>query len=558
MNQVKEKLSAFWGKTKELTKKVSKKVYIITAVVLLVLAAAIVVFLNNRPYATLITDVSPTEASTVMNLLNEWGETDYRLENQDTILVPESRVENLKVRLLMENVTTSGHYYSTYSDRVSSISTEAERNAAWLIDTAEHLRATIMNIENVRDAEVILNPGEDQSYILAQNRKINASATVQVTMKPGTRLTTSAASAIQSLVKNAVAGLEIDNISITDTIGNSYSGGDLASDLSDTSALKLQLEEETSNRIRTQVMHVLSQLYGGEENVLVAVNCVVDINNVTEEQTLYWLPEYAENGETNGRGIIGSELWGWNYIRDDDAPPNGIVGTTTNSVLPDQNFSQYVENIPPLDGEEAEASASGQIDYNTNTSQKHIMRTAGVLSDCTIAVTINSTVAGNVDVERVRQHTARAAGIVGTIDEETGQEYLADRISVLCEPFYTPIIPAPDPVLIFGFLPPWALVAAGAGLLLFLIILITVLLLLRRRRKNRQAQEEAEIADNDIAALLAAAGISQENPAGANVMNMQSERSMELKKDIRQFASDNPEIAAQMIRNWLRGGDDNG
>ena len=556
MNQVREKLNAFWKKTKEGTRKVSIKVYIIAAVVLVVTAAAIAYFLNSRPYATLVTDISPTEASTVLNLLGEWGMTDYKVENNDTILVPESQVEALKVRLLMENVSMTGHYYSTYFDNISSISTEAERNNAMLIDTAEHLRATIRNMENVREAEVIINPGEDQSYILAQNRKINASASVQVTMKPGTKLTTTQASAIQNLVKNAIAGLEIDNISLMDTIGNSYSGGDLGAD-TDATALKLQLEEETSNRIRTQVVSALKNMYG-EENFDVAVNCVVEVGNVTEDQTLYWLPEYAENGETGGRGIIGSRLWQWSYVRNGEETVGGPVGTQTNSVLPDTDFPEYVENIPPLDGTEDEASASGQTDYQTNTSQKHIIRTAGYLTDCSIAVTINSDVAGDVDVETIRQHTARAAGIVGPIDEETGQEYLADKISVLAQPFYrAPIVP-PEPVLIFGFLEPWILVAAGAGLLLFIIILTTIILLVRRRRKRKLAEEEAENEGSDIDALLAAAGLNQAAPAGADVMTMQSERSMELRKDIRQFASDNPEIAAQMIRSWLRGGEENG
>ena len=556
MNQVREKLNAFWKKTKEGTRKVSIKVYIIAAVVLVVTAAAIAYFLNSRPYATLVTDISPTEASTVLNLLGEWGMTDYKVENNDTILVPESQVEALKVRLLMENVSMTGHYYSTYFDNISSISTEAERNNAMLIDTAEHLRATIRNMENVREAEVIINPGEDQSYILAQNRKINASASVQVTMKPGTKLTTTQASAIQNLVKNAIAGLEIDNISLTDTIGNSYSGGELGAD-TDATALKLQLEEETSNRIRTQVVNSLKDMYG-EDNFSVAVNCVVEVGNVTEDQTLYWLPEYAENGETGGRGIIGSRLWQWSYVRNGEENAGGPVGTQTNSVLPDTDFPEYVENIPPLDGTEDEASASGQTDYQTNTSQKHIIRTAGYLTDCSIAVTINSDVAGNVDVETIRQHTARAAGIVGPIDEETGQEYLADKISVLAQPFYrAPIVP-PEPVLIFGFLEPWILVAAGAGLLLFIIILTTIILLVRRRRKRKLAEEEAENEGSDIDALLAAAGLNQAAPAGADVMTMQSERSMELRKDIRQFASDNPEIAAQMIRSWLRGGEENG
>ena len=556
MNQVREKLNAFWKKTKEGTRKVSIKVYIIAAVVLVVTAAAIAYFLNSRPYATLVTDISPTEASTVLNLLGEWGMTDYKVENNDTILVPESQVEALKVRLLMENVSMTGHYYSSYFDNISSISTEAERNNAMLIDTAEHLRATIRNMENVREAEVIINPGEDQSYILAQNRKINASASVQVTMKPGTKLTTTQASAIQNLVKNAIAGLEIDNISLMDTIGNSYSGGELGAD-TDATALKLQLEEETSNRIRTQVVSALKNMYG-EENFDVAVNCVVEVGNVTEDQTLYWLPEYAENGETGGRGIIGSRLWQWSYVRNGEENAGGPVGTQTNSVLPDTDFPEYVENIPPLDGTEDEASASGQTDYQTNTSQKHIIRTAGYLTDCSIAVTINSDVAGDVDVETIRQHTARAAGIVGPIDEETGQEYLADKISVLAQPFYrAPIVP-PEPVLIFGFLEPWILVAAGAGLLLFIIILTTIILLVRRRRKRKLAEEEAENEGSDIDALLAAAGLNQAAPAGADVMTMQSERSMELRKDIRQFASDNPEIAAQMIRSWLRGGEENG
>ena len=31
---------------------------------------------------------------------------------------------------------------------------------------------------------------------------------------------------------------------------------------------------------------------------------------------------------------------------------------------------------------------------------------------------------------------------------------------------------------------------------------------------------------------------------------------MELRKDIREFADENPEIAAQMVKSWLRGGDD--
>ncbi|MFQ7450380.1 MAG: hypothetical protein ACLRNQ_01895 [Flavonifractor plautii] len=41
---------------------------------------------------------------------------------------------------------------------------------------------------------------------------------------------------------------------------------------------------------------------------------------------------------------------------------------------------------------------------------------------------------------------------------------------------------------------------------------------------------------------------------GADIMNLQTEKSMELRKDVRKFAEDNPEIAAQMVKSWSREG----
>ena len=50
----------------------------------------------------------------------------------------------------------------------------------------------------------------------------------------------------------------------------------------------------------------------------------------------------------------------------------------------------------------------------------------------------------------------------------------------------------------------------------------------------------------------------QGEPMGADVMNIHTERSLELRKDIRQFADENPEVAAQMLKSWLKGEDDDG
>ena len=36
-------------------------------------------------------------------------------------------------------------------------------------------------------------------------------------------------------------------------------------------------------------------------------------------------------------------------------------------------------------------------------------------------------------------------------------------------------------------------------------------------------------------------------------MEVNTEKSMELRKTVRQFAQNNPEIAAQMVKAWLKG-----
>ena len=41
-------------------------------------------------------------------------------------------------------------------------------------------------------------------------------------------------------------------------------------------------------------------------------------------------------------------------------------------------------------------------------------------------------------------------------------------------------------------------------------------------------------------------------------MEVNTEKSMELRKMVRQFAQNNPEIAAQMVKTWLKGESDDG
>lgn len=538
-----------WDKVRSLPRKI---LIIIAAVVLIavIAAVALALSLNHREYAVLVSGVSDNEAATVMNWLDEQGVTDYRLESDGTVLVPKGQEDALKVRLLMEDVTDTGYFYNTYFDHINSLSTNAERNQVALMDLQDRLAATIRTFAGVRDAVVFINPGEDRSYILDTNNLVEATASVKVTMAADQELTPEIASGIRRLVTNAVKGLVIDSVEVLDSLGNSYP--DYGTGSNDASELKLRLENEWANRIRREIMNMLIPLFG-EDNVRVGVNCDVEVGNVTENRVDYWLPDYAADGSTDGRGIIGTEQGDVYIGRPGDNPVGGLVGSETNSDLP-----EYVE--PQMDAQDGDNlfNAGGQKDYLTSHSDKQIYNDAGRITDCTVGVTINSRVlSGPLNVEEIRQLVARAAGINGDLDETTGEELLGQKISVVAMEFYDPTLVGPGGVPVEpdnNYL--WVWIAAGVGLLLFIILLVVILLLRRKRRKKQE--EELAAQENDVEALLAAAGLGEgDAQAGADVMTLQTERSMELRKEIRQFASDNPEVAAQIIKTWLKGGDDN-
>lgn len=551
MNDVKEKAKAFLDKTKERLKKISKKVWLVIAAVLVVLivAIAIMLTLNKQDYAVLVTQVSDNEASDILNFLSEQGVTNYRVEDGNTVLVPAGQESALKARILMANLNQTGNYYM---DNLGSFSTNEERSYAKLQDLERKMAGVIRNFPDVVDATVTIAPGENRAYILDSNNVVQASAGVMLTMVEGEVLSDEQASAIQQFVSNSVQGLEIDSVSIGDTAGNIYLTGEALD--GDASAMKIQLQQAWENRINTKVKNILDPIFG-QDNVKVAVTCEVELNRTTEERNETILPEYAQGGSTDGRGPISSERSEGMIGRPGDNPAGGLVGTESNADLLEQ-----VEGLLNVQDGDSTIYANKQIDYDNSHSTINIDNNGVArVTDCSVAVSINARTAGDFDVNTIRQHVARAANIEGERDPVTGVEILDNKVSVVAMDFFDPNAGNPPGIKDDGrTVPLWVLIAAGAGLLLF-VILLTVILLLRR--KKRKAQEEAEARQREEAeALMRVAGLGLDGnlETGADVMDLELEKSMELRKDIRQFASDNPEIAAQMIRVWLKGGEGNG
>lgn len=570
----KEKLKGYLEKVKTALGKVSKKIWILLAVIVVVAVAAVILLYNNRPYAVLIDGANNEETSTVLSWLGEKGVTDYRMEGTGTILVPQSMAVGLKAELLQEQYSQSKSSFSGYFERVGALSTQYDRRVAKLEALQEEIRSTIRQFPGVRDASVNINEGEDRGYVLDTNKVVNATATVMLTMEKGKMLDAGQANAIRNYISHSVAGLEPENVSIEDTIGNDYNstiggGGNATTD----SALKLQLEREWENRIRTAIISFLTDIYG-EGNATAMVRCNVELGNKTINKHEVELPEFAQDGSTGGRGIVGSEFYAFTFNTPDNGATGGVVGTPSNAQLP-----TYVEPG------EAEAELQRILDeeanriYDNTTTDTEMIVHCGTLTDVTVAVGINTLGANGetipVDVEEVRGVAAKGAGIIPVATEDmTAQEYLESRISVLATPFprdEEPTDPTPNPPGTILGIPYWVFIAAGAGLLLFALVL-TVILLLRRKKRKKLEEEQKAVEELLAASMPGEVEIGPDgepvvqpvldedgNPvSGANVMDLHTERSMELRQNIRDYVDENMEVAALLIKSWLKEDGDNG
>lgn len=552
------KLKGAWEKVKNFFKNMSTKVRIILGAALaavIILAAALILWSSNQPYTTLFTGLNATEISSILSYFQENGITDYRLEN-DSIMVREDQQSVLTARLAMAGYPKSGSLYESYFENVGTMSTTSERATAWLVGVQQRLEATIRQLDGVVDALVNINLGEERTYVF-ENVDTNSSASVMLTLREGYTLTDQQADAIRGIVSHAIKGMTFETVAITDQAGNPYSGGDGLTDLSDTNALKRKMEEYYNNLIRTQVLLALSSIYG-EGNVKAAVTTTVDVNRRYLDSTTYEQPE----GSYESGGLIGRDIEYFYITRDGLEPVGGVVGTTSNSDLP-----TYVGDLEQSIGDGDTAGSSRDRDNKINEYHEQTEVAACTITAISIAVTINENAnnAAAVDVESLRSHVAAASGIGG----ENPEQY----VSVLLAPFYAEPLPeAPGGLFSTENLP--YLIIAAAVILLLLVLLIVILSVRRRKRRKQeeeqraleeeQQQQAGEVAAITItsdmtpeeveAAMAAAAEAAATAPTGgADIMEINTEKSMELRKTLRQFVQTNPEVAAQMLKTWLRG-----
>ncbi|MCI8723494.1 MAG: flagellar M-ring protein FliF [Ruminococcus sp.] len=516
---MKEKLGQFKEFAGNLSSK-TKKIIIAVAAGLVVAAVVIALILNNRPYAVLFTGLGEEEAREITAKLQEDGVA-FRYEGDSTIMVQEKVVDQTKATLVQQGYPKSGFAYDTYIKNSGLMTTDSDKKTYELYDLQDRIGATIKLFDGVADAKVTIALGEDNRYVL-NDSETKSSASVTVVMKDGGSPTKEQTAGIQRLVAKSVANMAMEDVAVLDGNGNTISETeDKTANSSDAEEIAAVVE----GQIEKKILKVLGPIYG-EDNVSVAARAKINMEQLIRESTTYNTPEKIDDEDKTG--IISHEDT-YNERSGSGNTAGGVVGTETNADTAEYNTEG--------DGNGASASSeSRSTDYLVNQIKEQGQLDSGALDDLTVSVVVNGKGFGSLREAQLRSLVGNAAGIV--------RAEQADKITLASAPFDGRAEDDEDAEsassTLLESIPLWAIIAAVA--LLLILTGIIVVLIIRRRRAEEE--EEEEILEEEVEHL----DLNQE------LQQIQNDRGMELKRSIREFAEQNAEISAQLLKNWLNGG----
>ena len=535
---VKERLEQLKAVVSKLESR-TKKLILAGIAGLIVFSIVIALLLNrNNGYEVLFSGLNEEEAQQIMGKLQE-SEIDYQYSENGVILVPEKILDQTRASLAFEGYPKSGFGYQVYTENAGLMTTDTDKDRYALYDLQNRMAATIRVIDGVQDATVTIALGEQRRYVLTEEALNETTGHVMMTMENGASPTIEQAKAVQLLVASGVPGLEPENVAVID----SATGEEINTTEEDANSLTSKDTDEIARMVEDQicekVLHVLIPFYG-EENIYVSAKAQINMQTLLRETITYTTPDKINQDDKTG--IVSHDQGTIEISGTKDAVEGGVAGAETNADTP------VYDTGADEDGVEGYGARSWDKEFLVNQIKEQGQITPGALEDLTVSVAVNGDSYGSLTVGDLRALVGNAAGIA-EIDWNS-------KISVVSGPFYQSTFQPEEPeeeVGVFGRMISSPIFYILLVIVLVLLVVAIVLLILNAKRKKKKAAEAAAAAaaEGDASAILEQMPTFDFNK---EILEFQNDRGMELKQHIREFTEENPEISAQLLKNWLNGG----
>ncbi len=551
----------FWA---NLTKK--KKIVILSVFAGIVLLSVILgIMLNTQPFVVLYPGLDHDEAVEVMTELKDRG-VSYK-EDNGTIYVPKDQENALRMDLSNEGHPKTAPNYDFFTSNTDMMSTDFEKRTIEKYQLNQRLESVIKTLDGVDNSNVTISIPDTTGYAWDEN-SATPSASVTVTLRAGKTLQPAQVNGIKQLVSKSVPNMKVEDVAVIDTatgeeLSDTEDGG--ASQI-DISQFKLAIEKSYQKDIEASVMKVLAPVFG-ENNVKVSAKSIMDVDKKIQE-----IITYNPSSSSDNRGVIAEENTEKEQNTDASATSSagGVAGT-------DANADTTTYPGVTVNGNVIYTKDAQSYKYLVSQVKEQIQGDAASVKDMTISVVINKAMMDDTQKAQISNLVANAAAIDPS------------KVAVYSATFATPeTVPTNAPIGFPGNLNQMLIYSGAAlGAVILIIIIIAVIVSSRRRKKRKQLlglEEQGEVpeefynlkgkkakgeetADGDEKSAISAqkAQADEEKLRAKEALQelekarmAQASKEEALREEIQEFSSQNPEIAAQLIRTWLRGEDFDG
>lgn len=528
------------------------------------LIGALVYFGSQPTYGVLFADLKPADALTIVEKLKTEGIPHTVTNGNTTVLVPQERISELRLKMAGEGVISGGHVGFDLFDKTSFGATDFAQQVNYRRAIEGELAKTLEGMDEVESARVHITPKKESVFT---EKEDSAKASVVVKVRQNKELSAERSSAIVSLVASSVEGLEPTGVSVMDTSGRLLiaAGENRPRGLGDSGAFQSQLEAkrkfegESAARLIALIEPVV-----GPNRVRADVAADIDFSQVEQSEEKFDPKSQVVRSQT-----VAQE------IRNNPAQQvNAPVGARSNNPA---TMPTPVPATSAVAATTADQRNTSSVNYEIDKTIKKTIGGGGRVNKLNVSVVVDHKLAEGVEVARTAEEIKQIQDLVSAavgVDAARG-----DTVVVQTMPFSKPTIePAAEKgfiesnrQLIPTFLKYGALVLVAVLLLIFVFRPAKKALQLaavapdetkllpeaaegqyeERRQAPRESSLQLEGNPASLSAPMTVSELQAEMDHGS-MPNREAERIETIRKQLAAESLENTDLVVGTMRGWLR------
>lgn len=508
-----------------------QKTVIIAIAATVIFTFVLVLSIISKPqYIKLGTYSSAAESSRVVDILNDAGITHKESSDALTIEVVKKQEYQAHLALGSAGIVTDKLKYGDYVDN-SITTTSADKQMQQNLYKQAELERILEAQANVKKATVILNIPPQYGTLIERNEEASA----YVSLDLDGNLTSAQAAGLARCIKSALGNSTTANITIIDTDSNIlFVGGDDYSTAGIANSMQ-ELQNQAENMMANQVKRAI---YGTKQydSVEVVSHLNLDYAEYEEARKEY----YANEGYTDGMKAHQSLFESSSTNQGGNVP-----GTDSND---GSNLDTYVW---PNYGDSEASQTESDTDYLPNEWAWNKKTMPGIIKyeDSSMAISM-------ISYRIYHEESVKRQGLLdgGLTWEDFKENNRSSVMQTVPEEYYHMAASATgiseDKITIIAYEVPVFYDKEGmkvsgtdvlSGVMILLIIALLAFVVLRSMKSRKETPEEEELS---VETML------QSTPE-STLEDIDVETKSETRLLIEKFVDDNPEAAANLLRNWL-------